>query len=111
MVQTRGRRREYKDWGYYDPEEEHDPLIRKHIRQRPPGSGKNDPIIIGVSGHAYPAWSVYLQYLAAKRDTARAAEEEYGNDLTAEQIKAAVRFAKAYPDLVMPYVEPHLESA
>ena len=105
------QRREYSEWVYYDPEAERDPLIRKHVRQRPPDSAKNDPIIVGVSGHSYPAWSVYLAYLIAKQDAARAANEEYGADLTAEQIEAAVRFARAYPDLVMPYVEPHLENS
>jgi hypothetical protein len=60
-----------------------------------------------ISGQRYPAWAVYLNYLAADRDMARTLWN-YGDDLTAEQIEAVERFARLYPDVVMPYVDAAL---
>ena len=39
------------------------------------------------------------------------AAEAYERDLSPEQIQAAVRFAELHPDVVMPYVAPHLAEA
>jgi hypothetical protein len=93
--------------GYYDPDSETDPLVRKHIAIPSATNGRSGPYLFGASGHAYPVWSVYLSSCIANGDIARAIEE-YGSDLSPEQIRAAIRFAELYPDVVGPYVEPHL---
>ncbi len=95
---------------YYDPETEQDALVQRYVTLSPPPSKKNNPVIIGASGHAYPVWSVFLTYKIAGDDVVRAAEE-YEHDLSPDQIRAAVRFAELYPDVVMPYVAPHLAEA
>jgi hypothetical protein len=82
-------------------------LIRRFVGL--PSSGeRNDPYLTGViTGQHYPAWAVYLNYVSANRDMARTLWN-YGDDLTAEQIKAVERFANVYPDIVMPYVDAAL---
>ena len=92
---------------YFDPSWETDPLILKYVTLPPYGSAKNDPRVTGASGHTYPVWAVYLNYLSADRDMDRTLWN-YGDDLTAEQIEAVRRFAEVYPDVVMPYVNAAL---
>jgi uncharacterized protein (DUF433 family) len=91
---------------YYIPETETDPLIQKHIGL-PTSGAKNDPYVTGASGHRYPVWAVFLNYRSANGDMALTLEN-YGGDLTAEQIEAVRSFAEAYPDVVMPYVNAAL---
>jgi hypothetical protein len=91
---------------YYDPATEADPLIRKYIGL-PTSGAKNDPYVTGASGHRYPAWAVFLNYRSANSDMALTLDN-YGGDLTAEQIEAVRNFAAAYPDVVMPYVNAAL---
>jgi hypothetical protein len=55
-------------------------------------------------------WSVYLNYRTVNGDVGRAVEN-YGADLSADQIKAAARYAKLYPDEVMPWVEAALDES
>jgi hypothetical protein len=85
--------------GHFDPDSETDPLVRRHIALPSATSGGNGPYLFGASGHAYPVWSVYLSFCIANGDVARAVAE-YGADLNQEQIRAAVRFAELYPDVV-----------
>lgn len=93
---------------YFDPETETDPLIRRYITLPPAWSSKNDPIVPGASGQMYPVWAVFLNYRVTGGDVARTLEN-YGDDLTAEQIEAVRRFAESYPDVVMPYVTAALD--
>lgn len=92
---------------YFEPETETDPLIRRYITLPPIGHGKNDPLVTGASGHTYPVWAVYLNYVSAHGDVPRTVWN-YGDDLTAEQIEAVRRFAEAYPDIVLPHVNAAL---
>ncbi|MGH2371092.1 MAG: hypothetical protein ACRDI2_23185 [Chloroflexota bacterium] len=47
----------------------------------------------GASGQMYPVPAVFLNYRAAGGDVDRT-QENYGDDLSAEQIKAVARFAE-----------------
>jgi hypothetical protein len=106
-VQGHRTRTETDEEREYDPATETDPLVRRYVTLPPPFAGKNDPIIIGRSGAPYSVWGIYLNYLINHRDAVRALEG-YGDDLTPEHLRAAERFAELYPDLIMPYIEPHL---
>jgi uncharacterized protein (DUF433 family) len=92
----------------YDPDREPDSLVRRHILVPPAGSQKNDPIVRGISGHYYPVWAVFLNYRVADKNVRRTLEN-YGNDLSPEQIEAVARFAGRYPQLVLPDVEAALD--
>jgi hypothetical protein len=94
----------------YDPQTEADPLVRRHVVLRSASSQKSDPVIVGTSGHPYPAWSVYLIYRIVNGDVGRAVEN-YGGDLSADQIKAAARYAELYPDEVLPWVDAALDES
>lgn len=108
MGRTETAQRQTGPLAEYDPDRETDPLIRKYIALRPPSHQKNDPVVRGVSGHAYPVWSVVLNYRAAGGDVRRTLEN-YGVDLTPEHVWAAARFADRYPQIVLPYVEAALD--
>lgn len=92
---------------YFDPAAESDPLIREYVTLPPLGSPKNDPRVTGVSGDPYPVWAVYLNYVSADRSVDLTVDN-YGGDLTPEQILAVRRFADVYPDVVMPHVNAAL---
>src|SRR5438093_8033907 len=92
---------------FFDPETETDPVIRQYVTLPPYGTPRNDPAVTGMSGQRYPVWAVYLNYVSAGEDL-NLTLENYGGDLTAEQIEAAGRFTKAYPGIVMPYVNAAL---
>ena len=92
---------------FLDPETETDPVIRQYVTLPPYGTPKNDPAVTGASGQRYPVWAVYLNFVSAGEDMEKTLWN-YGGDLTAEQFEAARRFAKAYPGIVMPYVNAAL---
>lgn len=50
---------------------------------------------------------MFLIYRITGEDVDRT-RDDYGGDLSAEQIEAVRRFAENYPDIVQPYVEAAL---
>src|ERR671937_2970259 len=92
---------------FFDPKTETDPVIRQYVTLPPYGTPKNDPAVTGASGQRYPVWAVYLNFVSAGEDMEKTLWN-YGGDLPAEQFEAARRFAKAYPGIVMPYVNAAL---
>ncbi|MGH2351168.1 MAG: hypothetical protein ACRDI2_17910 [Chloroflexota bacterium] len=74
----------------YDPETEHDPLIRQHISEDP-STGE-----AVFQGTRYPVWAVVLNLLATDGDRARV--QGLFRELPSGALQAAERFWELHAD-------------